>query len=203
MIARPLLTVIIVYSFLIAHTPVWAAQFADEQELGTKAYEDGDYNLAKSTLLPLAELNHAKALNIIGLMHKYGRGFSINLDTACEFYERAANLDYPPAMYNLSRCYELGLGKSIDHKKAYEWMMQSANDGFVKAMLYLVYHEQSTDEESLHWLKTAAGHGSKFAAAKLWLNGHREDAPDFSLLDELCVIVWITWLDQGIYACDE
>lgn len=185
-----------------------SAAMADEAldlqvEIGVKAYDDGDYERAKEILLPLAEAEHPKAINLIGLMHRYGRGFAAAPITACDLYEQSATRGYPSAMLNLSRCYERGVGRPIDTDMAHQWMLRAADNGVILAMIRLSDHERSTVEERRRWLQKAVISGNRYAAALLWNEGHKEDAPDFTLRDEICVLIRILVLHQGVLACDE
>jgi len=181
-----------------------ADEAQDKQvEIGVETYNDGDYERAKAILLPLAEAGQPKAINLIGLMHRHGRGFTTDPITACDLYEQSATRGYPSAMFNLSRCYERGVGRPIDNDIAHQWMLRAANSGVILAILRLADHEHSTAEERRRWLQKAVKGGNRYAAALLWADGHREDAPDFSLLDELCIMVRIVVLHQGVLACDK
>lgn len=171
-------------------------------EEGVMAHKDGQYEHAKSILLPLAEAGHPKAINIIGMMYESGSGFPKNAVTGCDFFEKAAQLGYASGMYNLSLCHHTGEGRTEDLSLAKKWMSKSAELGSVHAMAYLAVQLSDTEEERRHWLKKASDAGSKYAAALLWIDGHIEDAPYFSLLDEACIFIKIIILEQGIDACD-
>jgi len=197
--------ILFVCLFTLSLSPAALADEAQDKqvEIGVTAYDGGDYQRAKTILLPLAEVGHPKAMNLIGLMHRYGRGFITAPTTACDLYEQSATRGYPSAMFNLSRCYERGVGRSIDNDIAHQWMLRAANSGVILAILRLADHEHSTAEERRRWLQKAVKGGNRYAAALLWADGHREDAPDFSLLDELCIMVRIVVLHQGVLACDK
>ena len=52
---------------------------------------------------------------------------------ALESYECAAAQGYPPAFYNLGKCYEYGFGTGIDPKLAFDWYKGGAAYGHSKA----------------------------------------------------------------------
>jgi len=193
---------------LIAILTFSTATFADEAqdalvESGINAYEDGDFERAKAILLPLAETSHSKAINVIGIMHDNGNGFPTNPGIACNLYERSARLGYPSAMYNLSHCFNEGHGRPLDSDAATKWIIKAAENGLIQAMLHLAIEASETEADRRYWLKRASDSGSKYAAAALWLDGHKEDAPDFSFLDSICVRVRILTLHHGVEVCDD
>ncbi len=56
---------------------------------------------------------------------------------AFESYEKAAQQDYPPALYNLGKCYEFGFGCIQDHSKAFKSYLKGAKLGHAKALYRL------------------------------------------------------------------
>ncbi len=194
-----ILSLILLFSVAQAHADTNQDKRVDE---AVDLHKSGEYAKAKEILAPLAEVGHAKAINIIGMMHDQGQGYPANADIACSLYERSANLGYTSAMYNLSHCYDEGLGKPQNPGLALEWITKAANHGLIRAMLHLATKAQTETDERF-WLKKASDSGSKIAAAALWEMGYHEDAPDFSFLDSLCIRIRILTLHQGMDACDD
>lgn len=173
-----------------------------EVELGVAADDAGDYAKAKTILLPLAEQGHPKAMNIIGYMHNHGHAFSTDPLAACQWYKRSADAGHAPGMYNLSICYHDGIWGAPDPVANLYWLTLAADKKVVRAMLQLAELNENEPEGRRIWLNKASDQGSQVAKYFLWLDGYGIDAPDFGLLDELCLIVRISILKQDIDACD-
>jgi TPR repeat protein len=211
MIAKRVPLLIFLLCTLLTLPSAWAQEPAVEDfsamdaevESGVQAYRAGEYVRAKEILLPLAERGHPKAMNMVGLMHDGTGVFPSDPITKCDWYERAAQAGYAPGMNNLGRCFLQGEGRPLDIQASRQWFTKAAEKGALRAMLYLGGLNGVPPDEQRYWLKKAADQGSRVAAANLWLNGQREDAPDFTLLDELCVMVRIMLLKQGVTVCDD
>ena len=48
-----------------------------------------------------------------------------NPETAFKYFLRAAEAGYPPAMENLSKCYQYGKGVKADERRSMEWKIRS------------------------------------------------------------------------------
>lgn len=184
-------------------TPQNFSSLDDQVALGVAAYHAGDYQRAKEILWPLAEAGQPKAMNMIGMLHRGTPVLPNDPIAECDWYERAAQAGYASGMHNLGICYERGRGRPHDPKATQQWFTKAAENGDIEAMLYLGGQDGVSGEERRYWLKKAADQGSRVAAVNLWLDGHREDAPNFSLLDELCIAVRIMLFNQGLTACDD
>ena len=97
----------------------------------TKAFE----NCEKA-----AELGSATSLNMLGFKF-YSKGLVVeqNLTKATDYYEKAANKGYEPAMVNLSNSYLNGEGVFKDPRKAFFWCEKAADLGFSIALNNLGY----------------------------------------------------------------
>jgi len=182
------------------------AAIADEAQdkqvdIGVKAYDDGDYEQAKTILLPLAEAEHPKAMNMVGLMTKFGNGFTPNLEVACNWYEKSATAGYPSAMYNMSICYD-GFGRPDDSKQDRLWLLKAADAGHIPAMINLASRAPDKGKEYLYWNHRAIDQGSVFAKVGLWLDGYKEDVPSITFREIVCVSWNILIFDGDIRDCD-
>ena len=54
-----------------------------------------------------------------------GRGVPENAEAAFKYFLRAADAGYPPAMENLSTCYQYGKGVKADGRRSMEWKIRS------------------------------------------------------------------------------
>jgi len=181
------------------------AAMADEAQdkqvkIGVAAYDDGDYARAKAILLPLAEAGHPKAMNMVGLMTKFGNAFTPNLEVACNWYEKSATAGYPSAMYNMSICYD-GFGRPDDPETDKFWLLKAADAGNIPAMINLASLDSSKGTEYRRWMMMAQDHGNAWAKVDLWLQGYKDDS-QMNLRDFVCVTWNITIMDGRFEDCD-
>jgi TPR repeat protein len=179
-----------------------AAQTQDQLvQRGIALYEDGAYAEAKAILLPLAEAGHPQAMNYIGLMHDDGFVFPKDPKVECDWYERAANVGYANAMYNMSICYD-GFGRPDDPEQDKQWLLKAAEHGVSAAMINLAALDLAEGEHYRYWMNRAVQHGSVYAQVSLWLQGYKHDVPNIKVQDIVCVSVLILILDKPFEACD-
>jgi len=181
------------------------AALADEAQdkqvdIGVKAYDDGDYQRAKAILLPLAEAGNAQVMHIIGRLYDGTDVFPTNPKTECDWYERAANKGLAKSMYNMSICFD-GLGRPNDPEISKAWMLKSAEQGYIPAMINLASLDPSEGDEFRSWMMMAQDHGSVFAKVDLWLQGYKDDS-QMNLQDFICVSWRILIMDGDILDCD-
>ena len=85
-----------------------------------------------------------------------------NYGTALKWYQEAAKLDVPEAIFNVGVCYEVGMGTAPDEKIALENFQKAADKGLPQAelklaSLYLVGHSVPVDvTKGLDYLQKAA-----------------------------------------------
>jgi len=193
---------------LLAAKPVVAFDATPEQDLlveqGVAFYDDEDYAKAKAILLPLAEAGYPKAMSMVGKMIKFGSGFTKDVTLACDWYERSAKAGYGIGMYNLSICYNQGIGgRPKDKKQMLYWRTKGANNGSTHAMINLSSLDKSEGEEYRYWMNMARKNGSVYAKVSLYLQGYEQDVPDLYIQDILCVYIRILLLDGSFSACDK
>lgn len=192
--------------FSLVFTTLAATAMGDEAqdaqvEQGVSAYDEGDYRRAKDILLPLAEAGHPKAMNMVGLMHYDTPVFPNDPVAECDWYEKAANAGYPPAMYNMSICYE-GKGRPDEPEMEKAWLLKATEHGYIPALINLAGMDQTQGEHYRHWMNKAVQHGSKYAQVSLWLQGYKEDVPDIAARDIICVSWNILILNGEFRECD-
>ncbi len=101
---------------------------------GVVALMMGDYDKALSILVPLAETaDHAFAQYFVGRMYAAGQGVEKNMETAADWYRKAAELGVADAQYRLGTLYQEGSGVPQDMESAYGWYSVAAHLGNVKA----------------------------------------------------------------------
>ncbi|CAB4409950.1 unnamed protein product [Rhizophagus irregularis] len=97
-----------------------------------------------------ASKKNSFAAYIAGTYAQYGQGVPKNATEAYNFYKSSAESGFVPAynkiglcydmgtgQYYLARCYEFGIGTTIDRLKALEWYQKSADNGNSLALLAL------------------------------------------------------------------
>ena len=99
------------------------AQLGQHYLIGQKGPEDTEkavYRLGRA-----AAQNEAQAVYLLGVMREKGQGFKQNLNTAFDFYMRAAKLNNGPAQNALARFYAYGMKGPIDNFESYKWQILS------------------------------------------------------------------------------
>jgi len=181
----------------------WADAAQDQLvEQGVALYDDEEYEKAKEILLPLAEAGHAKAMNMVGMMHNNTGAFPNDSKIECDWYERSAKVGYLAGMYNLSSCFNQGRGRPINMEEMLYWRTKAANKGYIPAMINLSSLDKKEGEEYRSWMNKAAQAGSVYAKVSLKLQGYEQDVPDLHIQDTLCVYVRILILGGKFRDCD-
>lgn len=111
---------------LLSYLHCFAQTTDDEKyEQARNYYEAKDYNKAYPILIELADKNHTKALNLLGVFYNYGYIVPKNMQKAVELYQKSANFGWRLAQRNLGICYERGEGVPANMEKAYAWYDKS------------------------------------------------------------------------------
>lgn len=109
------------------------ATAASEFELAAQAYRQNNYAIALPAFKKLAEKGDARAQTVLALMYKYGEGIPEDRQKAFEWYQSAANLEYPPAQFNLGVMFQEGMGTEENLSLAIKWYTKAALAGFERA----------------------------------------------------------------------
>ncbi|MBF0246773.1 MAG: sel1 repeat family protein [Alphaproteobacteria bacterium] len=139
------------------------------------AYDEGDFEAARSIILPLAHAEYPDAMNALGLMYHDGFVFLNDPEKGCDWFERAANAGNPASMYNLSVCFNSGHGRPKNETQMLRWRTMAAKNGSTNAMINLSSRDKTEGEEYRYWMKMAADHGSTYAKVSLWLQDYEDD----------------------------
>ena len=103
-----------------------------------------------------AEAGDVKAMRQLIVWYKYGAE-GVAKDPALRFAwaRRAADLDDPEGLYELSHCYHCGYGTKVNEGLHIIKLVQTAMLGHVEAMHDLMVHHYVIDElaEALYWAK--------------------------------------------------
>ncbi len=177
--------------------------FAQSVEDGYAAYDDGDYEKAKSIFHALAEKGDAKAMNAIGLLYSWGKAYPHNRKIACDWYEKAAHLGYSSAEYNFARCFEKEEGRKRSIKQQIEWFTKAAEKDDIDSQIALLMLYADTNKKlSKRWGQKAMNLGSTFAHVAMWEMNYNYIGPTPTLHQITCVIVMISILDKPSDYCD-
>lgn len=117
---------------------------------GVVALMTGDHEQALATFVPLAETaDHAYSQYFLARMYESGQGVEQNLETAAEWYRRAAEKGVGDAQYRLGGLYERGEGLPVDLEYAYGWYSVAAHVGNAKGKMAASKTEQRLSETEL------------------------------------------------------
>lgn len=134
----------------------------ERYENGRMAFLFGQYEVAYKAWLPLAETGYAKAQASIAWMYHTGNGVKKDMQTAAEWYRKAADQGHEIAQNNLGVFYEDGLAGPANAKKAAIWYQMAADQGYAYAqynlgMLYAEGRGVAKDiEQAKYWLRIAS-----------------------------------------------
>jgi len=113
----------------VAHRQQTHASVAATLHVGISAYRDGDYAVARSTLMPLADSGNATAEFYIGDMYAEGAGVTQDYIQAAAWFREAALQGYAPAQVDLGSVYAGGLGVRRNNRRALQWYRKAAARG--------------------------------------------------------------------------
>ncbi len=159
---------------LLAGTAV--ADFED----GWDAYQSGEFGIAYSEWLPLAEAGHSGAQLNIGVMYRKGEGVPQDPERALHWFSRAAGSGDGAAHYNIGILYRDGIGVEKDEVVALDWIRRSAEHGNTFGQLQLGLarlHGRSVEQDmtsGILLINKAAESGNAHAAyelAKIYQHG--------------------------------
>jgi TPR repeat protein len=70
---------------------------------------------------------------VLGVVATGLGGLMKNEKEAVEYFRRAANLHFAPALYNLGRCYRNGEGVPLDQRQAMSYYLLAAQQNYASA----------------------------------------------------------------------
>src|ERR1700754_3116117 len=79
-----------------------AAYAQDDSDAGTDAFNQGDYGAAFQAWEAKAGQGDPDAMTNLGMLYEIGYGTKRDFEKAAEWYEKAAQLGYVVAQYNLA-----------------------------------------------------------------------------------------------------
>jgi TPR repeat protein len=142
---------------------------------GVEAYESKNYELALSSLKPLAEQGHAKAQAYMGCMYEYAYRVARDYREAARWYLLAAEQGDAYSQMSLGEIYEKGLGVARDDTRAAQWFAKAADLGDRQAQLDLatMYRDgrgvARDFKQAEKWYAMAADQGSAWSQMNLGL----------------------------------
>jgi len=179
-------------------SPVYAQTVDD----GVKAFNEGKYEKAKSIFMPLAETDHPKSLNMLGLMYDGGLGVEKDQKVACDYFEKSAELGYVSGQNNISTCYQFGEGRKIDYGKMIYWAEKAANQGDVAVQISLLrFYSDTNPKKAKEWGQIAVNSGNPMAKVLMWDLGYNYDGPKPTFTQVACVLVMNGLFDKPWTYC--
>lgn len=127
---------------------------------------DQSYDDALTLARKAADLDHAGAINLLGVIYRSGLGVAQDLSEAVYHFRRAAELGEVVAMNNLGDCYLSGIGLEANLLRAVEWYEKAAIGGNASAQYNLSSLYQSGGEGmnpdpvlARYWMRLSAQNG--------------------------------------------
>jgi TPR repeat protein len=134
----------------------------DQPDAGSTAFNNGDYTGAMDAWLPKAKDSDPEAMTNIGTLYNLGLGVKRDDKAAADWYEKAAQLGFVLAQYDLANLYYTGQGRSRDLKQSARWYLAAAKGGHAKSQFYLAQMYESgegvdrDENAALQWYGKAA-----------------------------------------------
>lgn len=134
----------------------------DQSDAGATAFNNGDYAGAMEAWLPKAKDSDPEAMTNIGTLYNLGLGVKRDDKAAADWYEKAAQLGFVIAQYDLANLYYSGQGRPRDLKQAGRWYLAAAKGGHAKSQYYLAQMYESgegvdrDEAAALQWYGKAA-----------------------------------------------
>jgi hypothetical protein len=153
----------------------YVLELGPDYNLGIKAVQSKNYELALTWLKPLAEQGHAGAQSYLGYMHFYAYGVSRDYREAARWYLLAAEQGDAYSQLSLGEIYEKGWGVARDDVRAAQWYAKAADLGHRQAQLYLatMYRDgrgvARDFKQAEKWYAMAADQGSAWAQMNVGL----------------------------------
>lgn len=133
-----------------------------------------DLDAALVAMRRAAAAGHPEAIAELGSFHLHGlAGLAKDPVEAMRWYEKAAGLGSPMAMYNIAHLYSEGLGVTADQTVALQWLRRAGEAGLVEAQValggnyYSGQHVAQDRAEAWRWFRMAADAGNAAAQAAL------------------------------------
>ncbi len=151
-------------------------------ESGITAYENQEYDTARTLLEPLAESGVAEAQYFMGVMYWYGAGVDLSASEAqvwfaraAKIWQQAASTGDPDAMVEMSLMHRNGFGVDRDDGAALDWVEAALkeNANFVRAVSLMGDHYldgigvSANRHQALEWYRKAADLGDPWGRMML------------------------------------
>jgi TPR repeat protein len=174
---------------------VTAPVHALDLEIGTSAYNRGDYAMALREFRALAAHGHVVAQANLSIMYFHGIGVSKDEAEAANWAYRAAEQGYAVAQAQLGYIYLNATGVTKDGAKAALWYRRAAELGYDVAqttlgtLLFQGIGVPQNYSEAVKWFRLAAAQGNDDAHAKLGVAYYRGDG---AIQDNAQAYLWFS-----------
>lgn len=177
--------ILLLFLAIIRAVPVCAALpdsvINQKIKLADIAFHKNEQTKAFSLYSECANEGNAKAINSVGVLKQHGWGTEKDEKGSIEWFEKAYELGYDKAGYNLVQVYICGLGVDVSFEKALPYLTSMANQGNVWANAKLGYFyykglgvEQSYENAIKYFLVSAEGNerNALYFLGLCYLNGY-------------------------------
>lgn len=132
--------------------PKGAMMPADEAfDIAEAFYQQGKYEESNRYYHIAAEQGHARAINCLGCLYRYGEGVQQDINKALDYYETALAAGNSKAGANIGMVYYGGEGGlESDFEKAFPYLLQAAKEGvsYVMPALSDLYYQGAGCEDN-------------------------------------------------------
>ena len=118
---------VLIIFVLIGSTTILSKKADADFNNAVIAYDMGKFHSARKDFMALAEMGHAGAEFMLGVMRFYGRGVPANDALAAIWFYKSAIKGNPPGQLALGSLHVRGLGVRQNLVKAYGWLSVVAN----------------------------------------------------------------------------
>lgn len=118
-------------------------------QIGSVAFEKGDYKTALKEWTPLAEQGNEYVQHTLGEMYFNGIGVLYDSKVAAKWYRLAAEQGFAPAQFKLSKLYSSGMGVILSPELAHMWANIATSNGDKDGRKFMDYLAKGMSENQL------------------------------------------------------
>lgn len=166
----------LIFYFVVCLCYAEAAEVADLNDANDKCIKSvellkqgGDILEGVRALTELSDSGFAPAMHLKGMMYLQGTyGIVKDLNAGFNLVKRSAELDYVPAMAELSQCYSTAKGTKENPRLAFEWAKKASSyvSPHAWSILGVCYEEgygvAADLNQAVDWYRKSAGAGHPF-----------------------------------------
>ena len=118
-------------------------------------------------LVESAEQGNTRAMYYLAYFAEINRYYMLPSEIY-DWYKKAAQDNYPDAIFKVGECWEKGIGTVVDKRTALDWYEKAAEEKHLGAMLKLAVHyeDEKKMKKAVKWYEKAAYAGDSDAMVK-------------------------------------